>query len=81
MRARKNFNQTGSREFFRGLSKMNMQRDLVRNEERWAETRRSDLPRDEAIPPTTPSPSNYFQTLVKRKKKMPGQPQKQWHAY
>ena len=35
LRARKNFNPTGSKEFFRILSKINMPKDLVRNEERW----------------------------------------------
>ena len=35
VRGRKNFNPTGSKEFFRVLSKMNVPRDLVRNERRW----------------------------------------------
>ena len=35
LRARKNFSPTGSKEFFRVLSKMNMPKDLVRNEERF----------------------------------------------
>ena len=37
MRFRKNFNPTGSKEFFQVLSKMNVPKDLVRNEERWKE--------------------------------------------
>ena len=37
MRFRKNFNPTGSKEFFQALSKMNVPKDLVRNEERWKE--------------------------------------------
>ena len=39
LRARKNFNPTGSKEFFRVLSKINVPKDLVRNEERWKESR------------------------------------------
>ena len=39
LRARKNFNPTGSKEFFRVLSKINMPKDLVRNEGRWKEAR------------------------------------------
>jgi hypothetical protein len=35
VRARKNFTPSGSKEFFRALSKMNMPKDLVRNDERW----------------------------------------------
>ena len=35
LRARKNFNPTGSKEFFRVLFKINMPKDLVRNEKRW----------------------------------------------
>ena len=37
MRFRKNFNPTDSKEFFQVLSKMNVPKDLVRNEERWKE--------------------------------------------
>ena len=35
VRGRKNFDPTGAKEFFRVLSKMNVPRDLVRNERRW----------------------------------------------
>ena len=35
VRGRKNFDRTGAKEFFRILSKMNVPRDLVRNEGRW----------------------------------------------
>ena len=37
MRSRKNFNPTGAKEFFQALSKLNVPKDLVRNEERWKE--------------------------------------------
>ena len=35
IRGRKNFNPVGLKEFFDILSKLNMPKDLVRNEERW----------------------------------------------
>ena len=35
MRSRKGFNPTGAKEFFQALSKMNVPKDLVRNQERW----------------------------------------------
>ena len=37
MRFRKSFNPTGSKEFFHTLSKLNVPKDLVRNEARWKE--------------------------------------------
>ena len=35
MRSRRNFIPTGSKEFFEALNKLNVPKDLVRNEERW----------------------------------------------
>ena len=35
MRSRNNFNPTGSKEFFQALSKLNVPKDLVKNQERW----------------------------------------------
>ena len=37
MRSRRNFNPTGSKEFFEVLNKLNVPKDLVRNEGRWKE--------------------------------------------
>ena len=37
MRSRRNFNRTGSKEFFEALNKLNVPKDLARNEERWKE--------------------------------------------
>ena len=37
MRSRKDFNRTGSKEFFQALSKLNVPKDLVRNHNRWKE--------------------------------------------
>ena len=38
MRSRKHFNPVGVREFYNVLSKVNVPKDLVRNERRWDET-------------------------------------------
>ena len=38
MRSRKNFNPEGSKEFFEALTKINVPKDLVRNQERWKQT-------------------------------------------
>ena len=35
MRFRKDFNPTGAKEFFQALSKLNVPKDLVRNQNRW----------------------------------------------
>ena len=82
LRARKNFNPTGSKEFFRVLSKINMPKDLVRNEERWKEARMDSSFSEEGSllnsPQASPS-SSYFQTLLKRhgeKSSKPKQTQK-----
>jgi hypothetical protein len=40
MRARKNFNPKGAQEFFRGLSKINVPKDIARNTERWDQVQR-----------------------------------------
>ena len=93
MRARKNFNPTGSREFFRVLSKINMPKDLVRNEERWKQvdsspgredpsTKQVDSSpgREDHNTAQVASPSNYFQTLQKRHEERK-QTQKRWTNY
>ena len=77
LRARKNFNPTGSKEFFRVLSKINMPKDLVRNEERWKEARMDSSFSEEGSllnsPQASPS-SSYFQTLLKRHGEKPSKP-------
>ena len=77
LRSRRNFNPTGSREFFRVLSKMNMPKDLVRNEERWKEMDTSPDP----FSPQRASPSQYFQKLLRRHDGEGKQTQKRWHNY
>ena len=42
MRSRKNFNPTGAKKFFQALSKMNVPKDLVRNQEQWKQL--DDMP-------------------------------------
>ena len=76
LRSRRNFNPTGSREFFRALSKMNMPKDLVRNEERWKQIDTSPDP----FSPQRASPSQYFQDLLKRREGGK-QTEKRWHNY
>jgi hypothetical protein len=70
VRGRKNFNPVGSRQFFRVLTKINMPRDLVRNENRWKEAQMDSLQGRDVTDnsPQITSPSRYFQTLVKRHK-------------
>lgn len=64
MSARKNFNPTGSREFFRVLSKINMPKDVVRNEKRWRQALADTSSGVEEIvyanTPQRASPTKYF---------------------
>ncbi len=84
LRARKNFNPTGSKELFRVLSKINMPKDLVRNQERWIQLD-STSGEEEALysSPRRQSPSKYFRTLVTRHKEASGpkETQKGWLKY
>ena len=73
VRGRKKFNPVGSRQFFRALRKINMPRDIVRNEDRWKEAQidsgsGEDVPDSSSSSPRIGSPLKYFQTLVKRHK-------------
>ena len=49
MRPRKHFNPVGVREFYNVLNKINVPKDLVRNERRWDETEKKKV--DEKTPP------------------------------
>ena len=42
MRSRKHFNPVGVREFYNVLSKINVPKDLVRNEKRWGEAEKKE---------------------------------------
>ena len=43
MRSRKHFNPVGVREFYNVLSKINVPKDLVRNEKRWVEAEKKNV--------------------------------------
>jgi hypothetical protein len=85
MRARKNFNPKGGQEFFRGLSKINVPKDIARNTERWnqvqmgAEEAVFKTPPPRPPPPTSPraSPAKYLGGLLRRQAAKP----KQWLPY
>ena len=87
LRARKNFNPTGSKDFFRVLSKINMPKDLVRNEGRWKEAQMHSCFSEEGslLDSQRASPSSkYFQTLLKRhdeKASKRKQTQERWLNY
>ena len=49
MRSRKHFNPVGVREFYNVLNKINVPKDLVRNERRWDEAEKKKV--DENTPP------------------------------
>ena len=50
MRPRKHFNPVGVREFYNVLNKINVPKDLVRNERRWAEAEKKKVSFDEKKP-------------------------------
>ena len=93
MRARNNFNPTGSKQFFRALSKINMPKDLVRNDERWKQSlidspidRESDYSSHKtsskySITPDRLAPSMYFQSIVKRHHDLGTITPKRWFRY
>ena len=51
MRSRKHFNPVGVREFYNVLNKINVPKDLVRNERRWDEAEKKKVSLDEKTPP------------------------------
>ena len=51
MRPRKHFNPVGVREFYNVLNKINVPKDLVRNERRWSEAEKKKVSLDEKTPP------------------------------
>ena len=57
MRSRKHFNPIGVREFYNVLNKINVPKDLVRNERRWDETEKKNVdenPKELTIPEWIP---------------------------
>ena len=81
LRARKNLNPTGSRQFFRVLSKISMPKDLVRNQERWNQL--DSTSGEEEIIYSSPQHKSPLRVLVKRHKEASGpkETQKRWLKY
>ena len=77
MRSRKNFNPEGSKEFFEALTKINVPKDLVRNQERWRQT--VDVKETPLRAGTSSGASERFQSLVKSYEER-GTP-KSWRHY
>ena len=64
MNSRRNFNPTGSKEFFEALNKLNVPNDLVRNEERWKEVL-GETSGTMATPKLSVRSSPQFQKILK----------------
>ena len=64
MRSRKVFNPTGAKEFFQALSKLNVLKDLVRNQNRWKEVL-GETSGTMATPKPSIHSSPQFQKLLK----------------
>ena len=86
VRWRKNFNPTGSKQFFRVLAKINLPKDLVRNDERWRQAHVDSSSGEEEIPDTSPqqpsisrflsTPKRHIETLKSKLSKKP-----RWYNY
>ena len=82
VRGRKTFNPIGSKDFFRVLSKMNIPRDLVRNEERWKQAQLKSSSEDEEVVYTSPltrrlsTPKRTLEALKSKVLKKP-----RWYNY
>ena len=79
MRAGKNFNPKGAQEFFRGLSKINVPKDIARNTERWDQVQMflRHRHRDHRHQSPRASPAKYLRGLLRRQAAKP----KQWLPY
>ena len=64
MRSRKNFNPTGSKEFFQALSKLNVPKDLVRNQERWKQLT-GETSSARSTPQSPPRSSPRFHSILR----------------
>ena len=78
MRSRKDFNPTGSKEFFQALSKLNVPKDLVKNQNRWKEVL-GETSGTMATPTLSIHSSPQFQKLLKSYEKK-GTPER-WGKY
>ena len=70
MRSRKDFNPTGAKEFFQALSKLNVPKDLVRNQNRWKQL-------DDTSHVGTPISADRYPALNKLLEETP----KRWKKY
>ena len=70
MRSRKDFNPTGAKEFFQALSKLNVPKDLVRNQNRWKQL-------DDTSYVGTPISADRYPTL----NKLLEETSKRWKKY
>ena len=64
MRSRKDFNRTGAKEFFQALSKLNVPKDLVRNENRWKQVM-GETSSARATPQSPLRSSPRFQSILR----------------
>ena len=78
MRSRKGFNPTGSKEFFQALSKMNVPKELARNQERWKQAGETSDVKGFTTPRATAS-SERFQSLLRSYEER--DTPKQWRRY
>ena len=62
MRSRKDFNPTGVKKFFQALSKLNVPKDLVINQERWKQVM-GETSSARATPQSPPWSSSCFQSI------------------
>ena len=79
MRSRKDFNPTGSKEFFQALSKLNVPKDLVRNQNRWKEVL-GETSGTVGTPELSIRSSLQFQKLLKSYEEK-ATPKKRWENY
>ena len=75
MRFRKDFNPTGAKEFFQALSKLNVPKDMVRNQNRWKQLNEKPY---FAIP-TSVDPYSALNLLESYEEK--STPKKRWEKY
>ena len=74
MRSRKDFNSTGAKEFFQALSKLNVPKDLVRNQNRWKQL-------DDTPGVSTPKSSDRYPALKLLESYKEKETPKRWMRY
>ena len=79
MTSRKDFNPAGSKEFFQALSKFNVPKDLVRNQNRWKEVLGETSGTMATLKPSIRS-FPQFQKMLKSYEEE-ATPKKRWEKY